>query len=232
MVTEQNAELIVGWYKDLEERLISVIEVVPYNHDNMSVVLPKLASIVVEAGSLVDTVLREEFIGKKKKNDLSIIDFAPHYEGQYSFSEIKTLIYRYPPRYIQPFSGWVNASTNKYDELIWWKNYNRLKHNRIQEANLATLDTAMKSLCALHQVISQIDSFFKNLYRHNMVSMTVTVDYILFKRTQSEKLEDTILIESELFATPYGAHSFPDDPQKIEPIALGHSKKLRRFLVM
>lgn len=225
----KGSELIIHWYIDLENRLRQFLKIVPYDHQNKNVVLPLLSSIIVEAGSLIDTIFREEF-KKTKKKKLTISDFAPHYENILNLSQKKTIFYNFPLSYIQPFLNWCDKKKKNYVTLDWWTNYNQLKHNRIEKHSLSTLDTAIKSLCALHQTISQLPTFFEALVRNNMICFGRLNKEFARKAIFQDPPTETLLVESFLFATTLGRIELPEEPENIELSYLQSSEKLRRFL--
>lgn len=225
------SEVVIQWYIDLEERLLNFIKFIPYNDQNKKVELPLLASIVVEAGSLIDTIFREEFDKTtKNKDQLNISDFAKYYEKEFSFSKKKSILYVYPPSYLNPFTNWINISTGKYQSLRWWKSYNELKHNRIQNSELSTLETALNAVCGFHQVISQLPVFADSLLRHDMVAYGSWAIEGVSDMLKDKDSKYTLLIESKLFATPKGPYPLPDKIEDIQPVRYGQSIRLARFL--
>jgi hypothetical protein len=229
-MNEEKAENIIQLFKEQENRLSYIIELIPFNESTKKIVLPVLSSIIVECGSLLDTILREEFDdNNKSKKDCNIADFAKFYEDKYHFSKAKNLLLIYPPTYITPFSKWID-SMGEYKPLFWWQNYNELKHRRIENFELSNLETAINSLCALHQIIAQLPTFINSLLRNNMISYgDNNLNYVTVQLNSSQS-ETTVLIESKFFATPIGPQSFPDDIENIKPIDYSSSKKLAHFI--
>lgn len=221
---KENANNIIDLFIDLEYRLLRFTKTIPFKGINKDVTLPLLSSIIVECGSLIDTIFREEYPSCTNKKDLDITNFAQNYR---KLESINTLLLIYPPRIISPYMGWIDKN-GKYCARDWWQNYNSLKHGRIQNWHLATLSTAINIMAALHQVISQ-PSFIESLVLNNMVSYDNDLTYIL-EHIKKNTVEFTILIESELFATPFGKRSFPSHPNEIQPINFSMSKKLIHFL--
>jgi hypothetical protein len=225
------SELVIQWYIDLEERLLNFIKHIPYTDKNRKVALPLLAGIVVEAGSLIDTIFREEYGGSSKNRDqLNISDFAEYYEKEFSFSNKKSILYVFPPSYLNPFMSWTDSSSGKYEHIEWWKSYNRLKHSRIQHSELSTLETALNAMCGFHQVISQLPVFANSLLRHDMVSYGGWAIESVADILKDRNSKYTLLIESELFAIPKGPTLFPDKISDIQPLKYGQGKKLSRFM--
>ena len=232
-MTNDAAELILNWYLELERRLCGFLQTIPFNTPNAKIALPPLANIIVDAGSLVDTIFREEFSrgGNARKNP-DIRDFAPHYETTLQLSTLKAVLYQYPFSYITPFAGRVNSATGKYTPLQWWDDYNKLKHERVKEYLRSTLGTAIATVGALFQVLARMNVFFDALLRQDMIDLNgISIDGPLrniLGLMQSRNILHSILIESELFAVTRGCRVFPNDISKLNPRSYG-GKKLWRY---
>jgi hypothetical protein len=232
-MTNDDAELILNWYLELERRLCGFLQTIPFNTPNVKITLPPLANIIVDAGSLVDTIFREEFpSGVQARDKLKIFHFAPHYEKTLQLSTLKAVLYQYPFSYLTPFAGWVNSATGKYAPLQWWEDYNKLKHERVREYSRSTLGAAINTVGALFQVLARMDVFFDALLRHDMIDLNgISIDGPLrniLDLMQSRKTLHSILIESELFAITRGCRVFPNDISKLNPRSYG-GKKLWRY---
>ncbi|MBN2088894.1 hypothetical protein JW964_04750 [candidate division KSB1 bacterium] len=231
-MNESETEKLLFWFTNLEDRFLEIIKYIPTDR-NLQVDYPILASIIVEAGSLIDTVFHKEYPlqCKPKKTKLNIELFANYYEKQLNLSSIKTIPFLYPPRYLMPFNDWSDNQSNKYKSVIWWQNYNALKHDRIQQSNKATLETALLILSAFQQLISQLNSFLPTLIRYNMFSSSPGHDIKhILKAIKDQNTYDTVIIESKIFATTLGYHKFPDDISKYYPYFDGYSSRLINFL--
>ncbi len=220
---------MILWYGELERRLLEILHFVPFSEENRSAHLPLLAPVIVEAGSIIDTVFREEYTGTRPDGrQLGIGDFASHYEPMFSLAELRSLIYQYPPRLLAPFRGWTSEKTGNYSGLDWWLAHNKLKHNRVEEHELATLHTAVNILCALHQVLSTFPVFVRALWRHDFLASGN------HRHLVGENIEDTgvmedALVETALFATSVGQNRFPNQVRDITPFWT-NSQRLARFL--
>jgi hypothetical protein len=85
-MTDQEAEQVLIWYNDLENRFANFTDKIPLSQVNRRVYLPLLAPLIVEAGSLIDTILKEEYVNSPKaKKDLGISDYAFYYEANFHF---------------------------------------------------------------------------------------------------------------------------------------------------
>jgi len=227
------AEMIVQWYEELESRLKEVLRGIPYDKKSKSIFLPPLSNLIVDACSLLDTIFREEYQSATgMRRQLTIVDFAKEYETRLGLSEKRTALLLFPLGYVHPFGGWFDLATGSYRGLPWWRAYNELKHNRITHFSHSTLEMAVTTLGALHQVISQMPVFVDTLVRHEMLHTgSWGFDYAIAS-IKGEQANDsvTVLVETALFATPNGKLDFPPDPEKINPHFHGRGDRLWRYL--
>jgi len=231
-MNQTEANLVIEWFIDLEDRLKQFLRTVPINW-NYNAVVPLLSGIITEAGGLVDSVLRKEFDlsgSRIKRNNLNINNYLEHYEKRFSLSTKNTLIFQHPPVLLYPFRGWSLPSDVKESELEWWVAYNKIKHERIEHYSKCTLSNAVLSMCALHQVFSILPCFFKLLISHNMVRLRgYSIPYAI-ECVEEEKKDLPFLFESTLFATPYGNIRFPDNINNISGAIFGGSRRLEQFV--
>jgi len=233
---QTEAELVIEWFLDLEARLKKFLRTVPINW-NYNAVLPLLSGIIVEAAGLVDSVFRKEFDlsqTQTARKNLKITHFSAQYEQRFSLSCKRTLIYQYPPVLLNPFFGWTAPGNRSSSILEWWDAYNKLKHEKIEHYTKCTLDNAVKSLSALHQVLAVLPCFFRSLIAHDMVALKgYTIRHAIEEIERSQE-SMPFLVESELFATlfatPCGKLQFPDELGKISGAYFGGSKRLEQFL--
>jgi hypothetical protein len=222
------AELVVEWYLDAETRLATALEMVPLSDQTENAVLPRLASTIVEGGSLLDSTLRAHYLGKKPKDELDIRDYFATFERKLALSEIKTLLYKRPLQYVGPFKPWDSG----YKELSWWEAYNALKHDRTGSREKSTLRNGVDCLCALHQVIAKLDTFFWPLTDRRLLSFgnwsSTVVSESIYSKDPRHTI--TIVVETELFATPVGQKTFPVDPADIRPFDFEYGQRLWSFL--
>jgi len=57
---QTEANLVIEWFIDLEDRLKKFLRTVPINWNHRAI-LPLLSGIITEAGGLVDSILRKEY---------------------------------------------------------------------------------------------------------------------------------------------------------------------------
>lgn len=227
---ERGSELILNWFNDIEGRFASLIQTVPISDDTRDVFIPPLTSIILEACSLLDTVFRSSYEPASEAPDAKFPDFARCYEERLMLSQKKTVVYHYPAHILRPFDGWIDDA-GEYSPLFWWQNYNSIKHDRINNCERSTFNTALHSLCALHQAIVFSSDFVEALARHNMISFDRWAEPFAMSVLKGELPNESIrlLVESELFGTPTGGeYELPDDLSKAH--WFGEDTKFRRFV--
>ena len=223
------SDLIICWYLEMEKRVESFIQTVPYRSDTTTLFFSPLASIFLDACSVLDAVFREEYSGSVNREKLTMGDYAPEFEPRLSLQNKRTLFLQYPLKYMQPFDGWTDKH-GAYCALKWWQDHNDLKHDRVAKHEKATLDNCLLSLCALHQLISQLSCFFHAAKRHNLLHFggwnPNHIEDVIYKNPQGV----TILFESSLFATPLGEEEFPENAMHIDALLYGKGNRLWRLV--
>jgi len=212
---KDGAELIVSWFVDVEQRLAGLLTTVPYSPNTKDVFVPPLSGIILEACSLLDVVFREQMVPKQPK--ANICDFRKFYEKEFSLSAKGTLFYRHPVVILRPFQCWGDPTATS-DSPPWWKNYNALKHNRVESYSLSTLETAVEAVCAIHQAISAFPIFYEAMKRHGFLHGRSDVDWKLrevFCREVYYADIPEVMVETALFGTPC-VRPLPESVDKIE----------------
>ena len=226
-----DADLIVRTYLALEERQLDVLRIVPYEPSNWDVKLLPLGGIILEACSLVDSVLRASMQTDKDRNDLSMRDYPSHYESACQLSGLHSFIFQMPYEMIAPFSGWTKQPSQE-GQLPWWTAYNGIKHDMVRSASLCTIRNSILSLCALQQAIAVQPDFLEALSRHDMLSAYNISTFIEFVRSKTV-YNQTATVESALFATAIGYSRFPSQWTELyHPDFYGGSKRLAKFLCL
>ena len=166
---EFERDSVTHWYGILEDRLLDFVRLVPPMESNLTVHSPQLAGIILEASGLLDSVFREispdpaTVRGKKKSADkLDIRDYQHLFSGHFDLPNYRSYVLVSPPHVRCPFKAWGRGG-----KLSWWTTYNKIKHNRIANLRNATLDLAIESMCALHQIISRAPDFARSVLRHH-----------------------------------------------------------------
>ena len=154
MSREDSLSFVVTTFRSLEEQLISCMEYIPYLDQNLQVASPRLVPLLMDACSLIESIFRHTQ-GNTQRGGLR--SYATILEGRLGLEEATTLLLISPMKLLRPFAGWTSSVPP------WWDAYNRLKHDRIQNSNAATLGYSVAALAGLHQVLARSREFFGNL---------------------------------------------------------------------
>ncbi len=171
-LTERGALQIYEWYSDIERRLSEVVRVLPFiEADELkNVRSPRLASILLEAASLVDTLLRDQLPssftrpnGKTTiKRYATIVDYRRELDPTLHLSTTQSLLLHGVPLLLSPFSTWVHPTDKT---LEWWDSYNKLKHDRLASSVAVTLEDCLHATCALNHVMMRIPTVCTLVFR-------------------------------------------------------------------
>ena len=55
MTIEQSLNILY-WYKNLENEALNILSIIPYKEQNYYTIIPKIAPLIIEAGSLISTI--------------------------------------------------------------------------------------------------------------------------------------------------------------------------------
>ena len=231
---EFKASQIIKIYEGLENDFIDFVRVVPYDDkQNTNVWSPKLAEILIGCGSILDSLFRtsmpESFNGKDRKN-FDFNDFCLFFSTE--LKPLKSFAYLSPPKLVLPYEDWTTAKAPN-----WWTNYNKVKHDRIENMTLATSFTVLYALAGLFEAITNNQKMAKALIRHRWADIYDYNPDIVVPKLDTKKLSEaigdgrTLLIETNLFATTNGSAVFPDNIEDIKPASyIGTDKKLISYL--
>ena len=224
---------VLEWFLELEERLSELMRHVPYSENTEEVSLPRAAGIILEAGSLIDTVFRETMPTQASRGSLTMRDYRPHFEDKFHLSNLRSLMFYWPPKYLVPFSGWQAAGAGGEQQPSWWRAYSDMKHSRISSLPQATLGNAVLTLAALHQVMSQTSPFWEPLLRREMIDSNHihVANYVHSLTTKQPWASEVVTVESALFSTTLGSKRFPERIADLRSwVSSSGGKRLRRFL--
>lgn len=171
-LTESSVYQVYEWYREIERRLSEVVRVLPFVEAPQlkGIRSPRLASILLEAASLVDTLLRdqlpESFIranGKTtRKEKANIADYRKELDSDLGLSRSQSLLLLGLPSLLSPFAPWADCEEC---ELPWWRAYNGLKHDRLSSSGEVTLMDCLQAACALNQVMMNVPIIRRLVFR-------------------------------------------------------------------
>jgi hypothetical protein len=181
--------------------LIKIFDVIPAINNNYTTVIPNIASLILDSGSLIDTIYYS-FCNDKN------IKLFNYFEKEHCFSQIKSVFLEKPLRLFSPFYNCF-SDNNEFNQPKWWSAYNGIKHSRLDNIDLCNLENCLNILCALHQIIAQEKIFFKALVVNNFIKTNYNIEFVtnrldyVYAKERSEKAKE-IVIETNLFYSELG----------------------------
>jgi hypothetical protein len=239
------ANEVLRWYERLERSVLEFGERVPLTVENETLKAPILASALIDACSLLDSMFRDmtpdpvSVNGKTKtRHDCMVADFAWLHSQPLDLPNTQSVMLVSPPRYRAPFEKWksINAS-QAYAPLPWWQAYTVLKHDCLSSLDKATVGFALDALCALNQLIARRLDMIRIVMRHGWFpSERYDISFVLSEVNEG-KLPDTFVVQSKLFAVPVGeprgsspaTRQFPPDLNDLKPHYFQCKKEFLEF---
>jgi hypothetical protein len=154
MSREDPSKFVVSAFRSLEDQLIACMDYIPYIEQNKAVASPKLAPLLMDTCSLIESVFKHT-MGDDERRTLK--SYASSLEGRLALEDATSLLLISPMRFLRPFAGWTQAAPK------WWDAYNRVKHDRILNFEAATLEHTVAALAGLHQVLARSKDFLEHL---------------------------------------------------------------------
>lgn len=152
---------VLNWYVDAEDMLQDVLRYVPYCLEHKSVWSPKLVTILHEVCSQLDSLWFYEAKKSRfvKEEKLNIGNYFEYY-GEYVAPKW-VVFWGQEPERIQPFKSWDNLPATSYKKEQWkkvftpewWEAYQNVKHNRLANENMATLECTVYAVAGLFLAI-------------------------------------------------------------------------------
>ncbi len=213
MVTDDNRiRFVISNFDNLEKQLLECMEFIPFIDQNKHVVSSKFIPIILEACSLTESILKE--ITEDKRRTYNFKKYAEFHETYLGLDETITIFLVSPIRFYQPYKGWGKAIPE------WWDCYNKLKHDRLNNYEFATYETAVLSLVGLHQLISKCRLFTNHLIEAGWFNPSgeFIPELICARISESGIPVSLIPCESDLFVSPLGLNfvSFEDGIPRIQ----------------
>lgn len=154
----------------LVEELQTIFQVIEPISNNYTAFGHKIRNLIMLACTEVDSICRNILIANsyKKKERYSTNDYVK-LRDVLKLNQYKIDLIRYPDILnISPFIHWNEKDPTK--SLNWYNSYNAIKHDRINNANLATLENAINAVCAVAVLLlSQYgnnNDYWKNKMQH------------------------------------------------------------------
>lgn len=173
--TQFSANSVLDWYMEAELMLADFLNYVPYCDAHEEVWSPKLVIVLQETCSQLDSLWRWEATnvhGRNGKVDIT------HYFELYGpdMAPRWVVFWADEPRKVEPFGEWkkVNEfSKEKCSEypVDWWKEgYQKIKHNRLENRNCATLKRVVEGVAGLFLAIVRSEACWECLWEKHWMS--------------------------------------------------------------
>lgn len=147
---------VVSNYLSIERRLLEFMDSVPFIEQNHGVVSPRLVELIIDSCSLLESVFRYE-IGVDRR--LVFRDYACELEKALRLDGATVIVLVQPVSFLRPFHGWSDSAPE------WWRAYNSVKHNRIENSGRATYHNVIMAMAALQLVLSRLSIFHNELLK-------------------------------------------------------------------
>ena len=220
-----DADTAIESFFDLERRFEAFVRVVPIAPEHNRVHSPILASILLDACSVLETVLKSAMDHPRYNaiNNIASIR-ARRYSNAPPFLNIGNLrtVFRpdmfyakpvwYLPRGESSFPWYVWR--NPQGQPRWWNAYNAVKHSRFQNASQATLLTTLHALKALFLALVQALEFRERLVSRGLVRCRmVGIQHLRAHAVAWEPIQvqwqEPIVVSTSLFGYKYLAQGSP-----------------------
>lgn len=145
MNQQEFTSLIWNHYLDIESEMLECLKYVELCTAHYCVYSAKFARILLECGAEIDNIFK--YICSIRKKRPTISDY--YYKAIIKIPDLLNykVIIKHSPLSFQPFKSWNKNKPSQ--SLSWWEDYNKVKHDRINNFSLASLENALNSLCAL-----------------------------------------------------------------------------------
>ena len=152
-------QMVWASYEPLEDTFIDFLSYVPWTQKHKEVWSPKLANLLLNIGSIIDSTFRSylesptlntakdinEIRSDQRKQKITA--FQKVYDDVYSFSNRDVYLLS-PEEKLIPWSNWQKQDTS----LKWWTAYNKVKHDRFKNITEANLENTLNALSGLFLV--------------------------------------------------------------------------------
>ena len=164
-------------YLVLEKELVEALDYVELNVNNFSTTSIVFSKLLLSIGAEIDNVFRE-YSGLTGRSSIEfyynfILNKHPAIVNQQVKVKDTTID-------LKPYDGW--NGTQPSQSLNFWQKYNELKHDRVLNAQNASLETVLNALAGL---------FIMELYRFNDIFMTQSDTFI---NMPDDELESKLFI--------------------------------------
>lgn len=153
-----------AYYKFIEDKLIATNQYVTHTKDNELCYSDEFISIILLSCSEIDSILKELLRNKSipsKKKYYQMSDYASVLKDltTESVETMSTSIDVYDNNRVRVTPFEKIDSSRKYGDLIWWEDYQSIKHDRIHNIQKGNLINAVTVLAAHFLIIRLLIQF-------------------------------------------------------------------------
>jgi len=141
------ASFIISNFSSLEDQFGLCLDFLPYAPENRNVVSPRFIPIILDACGLIESVLKDITDEPNERGNFK--RYAVETEEYLELDTAFSIFLNTNLEFLNPFASWMNKTPS------WWNAYNLLKHDRVNNFAVATYETTIQALCALHQVVAR-----------------------------------------------------------------------------
>lgn len=232
MSSIDKASFAVSSFSGLETQLIACNEYLPFVEANKQAISPKFVPIIIEACSLIDSIFRETTANKTQHYNLK--KYGIEHEPTLSLDDDLSLFLSSPVQVLRPFKDWTKKQPD------WWAAYNKLKHDRLNNYEVATYTNAVVAVAGLHQLMARNKIFVGEFIKSGWIN--INDDELMMTVASSAQLgalmrnPPDMVIESRLFASPtldnFVSPESEEDPRfiQVDYNYPGLSNRVRGFI--
>jgi len=194
MNNKEKIDFAISSFIVLERQMSECMEYLPFIDANRQAISPKFIPIIMDACSLIDSILFE-ITSDKKKRRFNLKEYSKLREPELMLDNNISLFLISPVQILCPYKGWTQSQPD------WWNAYNSLKHDRLNNYHFATFTNAISSLAGLHQLMTRQREYIGGFLKAGWID---TSDEDLTFDLTASVYENTILqfvVESKLFAS-------------------------------
>lgn len=224
-MSTNHADVAIESFLDLERRFEAFVRAVPIAPEHNRVHSPLLASILLDACSLLETVLKSSMDNGRYNSihdirnvrSMRYADKPPYLNIGHLKNVFKAdMFYSKPVWYLprgetsRPWYVWRNKSGHP----SWWNAYNSIKHSRFENAPKATLLTTLHALKGLFLVLVQSLEFRSRLIERGLIRCSgVGIQQLRTYAIQWEPIQvewqAPIIVNTSLFGYKYLSQGSP-----------------------
>ncbi len=208
---------VISSFNSVERMLHDFMYFVPYCDDHEKVWSPRLATVLLEAGSQLDSLWKVEggWAANRRPN---IKDYFEKFGEGTAYRWL--VLWGEKGERIQPFAAWSdvpNYSRESYKTIKWWDDYNEVKHNRLQHQKRATLKCAAQAVAGLFiAIVHNADCAEAVVAERWVLNPDVYLKITAGQLLSNEINAENLVAESEVFShLVHGGR--PSNPQETFP---------------